>query len=481
MRFQIVGYTLGILIVIQGVAQMIPALTDLAHDHQNAGAFLMGGVISLFFGGALILSNPPSGEDIGVREAFLLTVLSWITVSVFAAIPFLFTDIDVSPTDALFESVSGLTTTGATVFTGLDDMSHGILLWRAIIQCMGGIGMVGFAVVFLPFLRIGGMQLLQTESSDRSEKIMPRIGEMASALLIVYAGLNALCILTFKVLGMSWFDAICHGMSTVATGGLTTHDTSFAYFNSYALDMAAVIFMLLGSLPFVLFIQLVFKGEFVFFRDEQFRTFMGLWAVLVGVLTFWLWGNSDYSFIESFRHSVFNLTSVITTTGFASTDYVQWGPFAVILFFFTSYLGACAGSTTGGLKTMRLVIVAKAVAKQVKMLIYPRGVFVMRYQGRPVSGNLVQNVLGFLCLYVLANVVLTAALTLTGLDFATSISGAASAIANVGPGISGLIGPAGNFAGLPDSAKWLLAVGMLLGRLEILTVAVLFTTRFWKG
>jgi trk system potassium uptake protein TrkH len=481
MRYQIVGFTLGILIVLQGLAQMIPALVDFAGGHANASAFFMGGMISVFFGGALVLSCPPDKRGIGVRQAFLLTALSWITISVFAAIPFCLSDIQVSFTDAFFETVSGFTTTGSTVFVGLDNMSHGILLWRAIMQLFGGIGMVAFAVVFLPFLRVGGMQLLQTESSDRSDKIMPRVREVTWALLIVYIGLNAACAVVYKTLGMSWFDAICHAFPTVATGGMSTHDASFGYFNSYTIDMTAVVFMIAGGLPFVLFINLLYNGKFDFFKDEQFKAFIGLLAVVIGVLTLWLWGNSDYSLAQSFRYVSFNITSVITTTGFATTDYLQWGPFATIIFLFVTYLGACAGSTAGGIKTMRLVIIARAVGKQIKMLIYPRGVFAMYYQGRPVSGNVVQTVLGFLCLYVVTNVILTMALALTGLDFATSLSGAATAIANVGPGIGPIIGPAGNFSSLPDIAKWLLSAGMLLGRLEILTFAVLFTPGFWKS
>lgn len=480
MNFQIVGLTLGILLVILGLAEMVPAILDRLEGHPNAAAFFVSGVVSFFFGGSLIVANNTKAFTMTVRDAFLVTTLSWMIVSLFAALPFYLSDLKPDFADSIFESVSGITTTGSTVFVGLDQMSRGILLWRSIIQWIGGIGIIGFAIVLLPFLRVGGMQLFRTESSDRSEKVLPKTGDTLFLLLQVYILLTGFCCVVYKTFGMNWFEAVNHAMTTIATGGYSTHDSSFGFYDSYALHMAASFFMLLGSLPFILYVKILAQGKFDFFRDEQVRAFLLIIGCLITVMTGWLWWQADYSLADSFRHATFNLISVITTTGFATTDYMAWGPFAVGIFFFVTYIGGCAGSTSGGIKIMRLIIVIKGVIKQMKMLIYPRGIFNMYFQGRLIGGSLVANVLGFLCLYVFANTILTLALTWTGLDFATAVSGAATALANVGPGIGGIIGPAGNFATLPDAAKWLLSAGMILGRLEILTVAVLFSFQFWR-
>jgi len=347
-------------------------------------------------------------------------------------------------------------------------------------QWIGGIGIVAFAIVVLPFLRIGGMQLFQAESSDRSEKVMPKTGDVVLSLFKIYCGLTFLCILTYHTLGMSWFDALNHALTTLSTGGYSTHDASFGFFKGAPLQYAGTLFMLAGGLPFVLYVKLVYHGRFMFWKDEQVKTILAMLLAFTAVLTLWLSAHSDYAILDSLRLCAFNVVSIVTTTGYATSDYLLWGPLAVTMFFFLTYLGACAGSTTGGLKVMRLVIVSKAVSRHFRTLLYPHGTFTMRYQGRPVERSVILTVLGFLCLYVVANTFLTFALTLTGLDFATAVSGAATALANVGPGVGNIIGPSGNFSALPDISKWLLCTGMLLGRLEILTVIVLFSFDFWN-
>lgn len=347
-------------------------------------------------------------------------------------------------------------------------------------QWIGGIGIVAFAIIFLPFLRIGGMQLFQAESSDQSEKIMPRSGTFIVALLMVYSLLTLLCCLTYRALGMGWFEAINHAMTTIPTGGFSTHDESFGYYNNPALHYACTFFMFLSGLPFVLYIKFLFKRKFGFFKDDQVKAITVMLLIMGLILTFWLWGTSNYSFEESLRYSVFNIVSVVTTTGFSTTDYTLWGTFAVIFFLFITYLGACAGSTTGGIKTFRLLIVAKTLNWQIKTLLYPNAVFAMRHQGKSLDNNLCSTVLGFLSLYVCANVFLTILLSWTGLDIETAMSGAATAIANVGPGIGNIIGPAGNFSSLPDMSKWILCFGMLLGRLEIITIFILLRPEYWR-
>ncbi|HRQ62066.1 MAG TPA: potassium transporter TrkG, partial [Alphaproteobacteria bacterium] len=300
-------------------------------------------------------------------------------------------------------------------------------------------------------------------------------------ILYAYLFLIALCTLTFKILGMGWFDAFNHAIPAVATGGFSTHDASFGHFDSVALEIAASIFMLTGALPFILYVYAVDGRWKNIWADEQLWSLLGMLTLIITVMSVWLWLNSDYDIYQSVRYVSFNVISVVTTTGFVSTDYNVWGPFASMGFLFITYLGACAGSTSGGIKVMRLIITGRMLKKHIKNLVYPNGVFIANYQGRAVSDEEGLNIMGFLGLYVASNVVITVLLCMTGLDFDTAISGAAQAIANVGPGLGPIIGPAGNFSTLHDEALWLLSLGMLLGRLEILTIAVIFSMRFWKG
>jgi trk system potassium uptake protein TrkH len=481
MRFQIIGFTLGLLLTILGFAGLVPALMDWSMGHDNAQVFFFNAIVSIFFGGALVITNQSFERNLSLREAFLLTTLSWIFISVFAALPLYMADLDLSYAQAYFEAMSGFTTTGSTVIVGLEQHSKGALIWRSMMQWIGGVGIVAFAIILLPFLRIGGMQLFQTESSDKSDKIMERSNNVVSSLLYVYGFLTLICAVVYYILGMSWFDAVNHAMTTIATGGYSTYDTSFGHYQQPLLHYAASFFMILGGLPFVLFIKFLFQGQFVFWKDDQVRFFLYFVVVLSIVMTSWVFLKTDNTLEESFRYSIFSIVSIITTTGYAIVDYTLWGSFAVVFFLFLTYFGACAGSTSGGIKIMRIVISMKVVSRQFKTLLYPNGVFALTYQEKNIDNAAVLAVLVFLSLYVLLNAILTLALTLVGLDFYTAISGAATAIANVGPGIGSVIGPVGNFSSLPDSALWLLSFGMLMGRLEILTVAVLFSPQFWKN
>lgn len=480
MKFQIVGYTLGVLITIIGLGEVLPAMIDWRYEHDNALIFFFNSVICLFIGGGLVLANRNQSYDITVRQTFMLTFGSWVVVSGFCALPLYMSDLDLSYADAFFEAASGVTTTGSTVLSGLDQMSHGILVWRSIMQWVGGLGIVAFALVLLPYLKVGGMQLFRTEASGHSEKVLPRSTEIVGSLLRVYALITALCATTYYMLGMSFFDAINHAMTTVSTGGYSTHDRSMGHFESPAIEYAATVFMLMGSIPFVLYIRLLFHQRFLFLRDEQVKAlFIGL-AVSTAVMSLWLWLHSAYTLETSFRYCLFSIVSVVTTTGYAISDYTTWGGFAILVFLGLTYVGACAGSTAGGLKVMRLVIAGKVVARQFKTLLYPHGMFVLNYQGRRLDDATIMSVMGFLSLYVGANVLMTLLLTLTGLDFETALSGTATAIANVGPGIGTVIGPSGTFASLPDISKWILSLGMIMGRLEILTVLVLMSATYWK-
>jgi trk system potassium uptake protein TrkH len=477
---QIIWFTIGTLLVIVGVAGLIPAAVDWHSEHDNHVAFFKCAIISLFFGGALILGNRNFERTLSGRQTFLLTTLSWLFLGIFSSFPLYFSDLQISFTDAFFESISGITTTGSTVLNNLDDMSHGLLLWRSITQWIGGIGIIAFAILILPFLRIGGMQLFQTESSDRSDKIMPRTENLIKSLLLVYVALTLICIVIFYLLGMTVFDAINHALTTIPTGGFSTHDASFGYFQSGPLDYAASFFMLAGGIPFVLYVKYLFQGEIHFLKDEQVRSLMIMLVIFITFLTAWLCLKKDFDFFSSLQLVVFNVISVITTTGFATTDYTDWGSFAAVLFFFLTSLGACAGSTSGGIKVMRVVVAVKVMFQQMKALIFPHGLFPIRYQGNSISASVSITVMSFLSLYIFSIFVLTVALALVGLDFETAVSGAATALANVGPGLGDTIGPAGNFSSLPDAAKWLLSGGMLFGRLEIMTVLVLFRYEYWQ-
>ena len=480
MKFQVVGYTLGIMITIVGLAEMVPAMIDWRLGHENARIFFFNGILCLFFGGSLIIANRSGVSEIRIREAFMLTVSSWFLVSIFCALPLYMSDLDLSYVDAYFEAVSGITTTGASVLSGLNEVSNGILFWRSMMQWVGGLGVIAFAIVLLPYLKVGGMQLFRSEASGHADKVMPRSTEVFISMIQVYAGLTAICAFVYHLLGMGGFDAINHAMTTISTGGYSTHDASFAYYESRALQYAAVFFMLLGALPFVLYLRAVFQQRLIFFRDEQVRALLIGLSVMVVCMTLWLWMGTPYTLETAFRNVLFSMVSIVTTTGYVTVDYTLWGGFAVLAFLLLTYIGASAGSTAGGAKVMRLVIAWRVVARQFKILLYPSGVFVLNYQGRRLDNYTVLTVLGFLSLYVGANVMFTIALAMTGLDFETALSGAASALANVGPGVGAQIGPLGNYAALPDAAKWILSFGMILGRLEILTVLVLFSATYWR-
>jgi len=480
MKFQIVGYALGILITIVGLAEMAPAMVDWRDGHENAWAFFFNGIVCVFFGGSLILSNRGADFRMTLRQAFLLTASLWGVIGVFCALPLYMSDLNLTYVDAFFEAVSGITTTGATVLTGLDGMSAGVLLWRSMMQWAGGLGIIVFAIVFLPYLKVGGMQIFHSEESGTSEKVMPRTNEVVGSLFKVYLLITGVCAAVYLFLGMGWFDALNHAFTTVSTGGFSTHDASFQFFESAALEYAAIFFMILAALPFLLYVRMFFQGRFLFLRDEQVRAFFVMLIVSIAVLSLWLFFYADRPEGDGFRAVLFSVVSILTTTGFVTVDYTLWGGFALLGFLLLSYTGACAGSTAGGAKMMRVVIAGKVVARQFKILLYPSGVFVLNYQGRRLDNNIILAVLGFLSLYVMTNVAVTILLSLTGLDFETSLSAAASALANIGPGVGGMVGPMGHYGDLSSAAKWILCAGMIIGRLEILTILVLMSPAYWR-
>ncbi|CCN33425.1 Trk system potassium uptake protein TrkH [Vibrio nigripulchritudo SO65] len=416
---------------------------------------------------------------LGVRDMFLITSFVWTIASAFAALPFVFIN-HISFTDAYFETMSGITTTGSTVLSGLDEMAPSILLWRSILQWLGGIGFIVMGVAILPMLNVGGMRLFQTESSDWSDKSAPRTKIVAIHIVYVYLTLTALCLIGYLLTGMSGFDAINHAFTTLSTGGYSTSDGSMNHFSNGA-HWVAIAFMFLGGLPFLLFVTALKKKRPIsLWQDAQVKGFAYLVLFTASVVAAWLWFHEDYSMSDAVRVSLFNIISVVTTTGFGLEDFTAWGALPGVIFAFIMMAGACSGSTSGGIKVFRFQIALTLLHKQMMKLIHPSGVFVQKYNQRPVNEDIVRSLVAFGLMFLITIIVIAGALGAMGLDPVTAISGAVTAVANVGPGMGHVIGPTGNFAPLPDAAKWILSLGMLMGRLEILTILVLFFPAFWR-
>ncbi|MEM1380457.1 MAG: TrkH family potassium uptake protein [Pseudomonadota bacterium] len=480
---------IGFFVTALGVAMLFPVLADrlaggdASRDDQQA--FLASAGLCWAVGGGLAAANWGRVEAISTRQGFLLTTGSWIALVIAAAVPMALGSGELSVTDAFFESMSGLTTTGATVVIGLDTMPPGFLLWRSMLQWFGGVGVIIMAIAILPFLSVGGMQLFRLESSDKSDKIVPSADDLAIAIFMLYTVLTALCFACYWGFGMSAFDALNHAMTTVATGGYSTKDTSFAYFIEGGItrgpvDLVAVVFMILGSMPFGLYILALRGRSQALFTDGQVRFFFAAATVFTAIVAFRITSGLGFDLWKGFRLAAFNIVSIMTGTGYASANYNAWGPFALGLFFCVMFVGGCAGSTSCGLKIFRLQVAIAALSVYIQKLSHPHRVTVARYNGRPLDEGVFRSVLSFFFLYFALFATIAVALSLFQLDAVTALSAAGSAIANVGPGLGDIVGPAGNYATLPDGVKWILSAAMLLGRLELFTVLVLFVPSFWR-
>ena len=479
--FRPVFLVVGILLTTLAVGMIIPAVVDAVAGNPEWQVFAMSAGVTMFVGVAMALTSRAGGTSFTVRQAFVMTTLSWVSITVFAALPFVFSELDMSFTDAFFEAMSGITTTGSTVITGLDSAPPGILLWRALLQWLGGIGIIVMAIAVMPMLRVGGMQLFRVEASEQSEKVMPRAAQIATAIGAIYLGLTVLWAGAYWWAGMDGFEAIVHSMTTIATGGFSTSDASLGHFASVSIDAIATVGMLVGGLPFLLYLRTA-QGDFrVLFRDTQVRSFITIVAVVVVFSAAWLWLDNGFDPLQALRYAAFNVASVITGTGYSTANYGLWGSFAVPIFFFLMFIGGCAGSTTCGIKVFRFQVLYAAAHTQIHHLLQPHGVFIPYYNRRPIPDDVIISVLSFFFVFGLSFAVLAMGLGILGLDFLTAVSSAATAISNVGPGLGPVVGPGGTFQSLPDAAKWLLSAGMLLGRLELFTVIVLFTRSFWRG
>lgn len=458
----------------------IPALVDWFHKDYNWEAFAISAVITIFIGLLFTLANRPHGRiSLTIRETFILTAATWLVVCGFAAIPFILSNKTCTYTDSFFEAISGLTTTGASIITGIDFISPGLLLWRALLEWLGGIGIIVMAFTVMPLLKIGGMQLFRSEFSDRSEKILPRASQIAGAIVLVYTFLTFLCIGFLYIGGMTFLEAVCHGFATLSTGGFSTSDASIAYFKSPLIESILCIFMLIGSTTLILFVK-AFQGRpLSIFQDSQVRTFLSVVLFFIILMTSWQWHQGE-TLLHAFRQASFNVISAISTTGFTSTDYSTWGTFPLIAILLMMMIGGCTGSTAGGIKILRYQIMFSVAKSNIYQLRRPHGVFIPLYNKKPIPPEVFTSVFTFFGLYILSFAILSLGLGFYNLDLVTTLTAAVSALNNTGTGLGALIGPSGSFAPLPDGAKWLLMGGMLLGRLEYITFLILLVPSFWR-
>lgn len=484
MQFRAILLALGIMILLLAGAMVPCALVDIAHENGDWPVFAISAFVSGVVGLSLYVLARGEPSRTGQREAFLLIVGVWVVLPFQGAVPFIASGMSI--TDAMFESVSGLTTTGATVLTGLDSLPEGLLLWRAILQWIGGIGIIVTAIAVLPQLRVGGMQLFQIESSDMSGKFLPRMRDIATRMGYAYLIVSASCATCYWVSGMSPFDAITHSMTTVSAGGFSTHDLSFGHFNGTPAIYFAVFFMMVAGLPFSLLAMAMFQGRIrALWEDPQPRLFVALFLgfsiTIVGLHELQVIPPTFENRLHAFRDALFNIVSVMTGTGYASAPYDTWGEPVIAIFLIATFLGGCAGSAACGIKMFRLEIAYKAVIAHSRKMIIRRRVAPIRYDGRNVDEDTLQSVMVFVFLYFATFLSGAVLLGIMGEDAMTALSAAATTVSNVGPGIGAKIGPSATFQTLGGPQKWVCTILMLLGRLEFVPVFAVLTRRFWSA
>ena len=478
-NYKTVFFTLGVLQIILGLSMIIPLIAQFIFNELDSG-FISSGIISIVFGVLFFISNLDHDKKLNLHQAFLLTGLSWISIAVFGSLPFIFSSLNLSFTDGFFESMSGITTTGSTIITNLDSAPKSILLWRALLQWLGGIGIIVMAITLMPIMNVGGMQLFKISSNNTAEKILPKSKEISIRLISIYLSLTLLCSFFYKLFGMNFFDSITHSMTTIATGGFSNYNESIGYFNSSLIEVTSIFFIFLGSIPFIAYIKFLNGDKKIFINDSQIKVFfkITLCSIII-LLIYMLYKNESWSDIDLISLS-FNVVSILTGTGYITEDFSNWGSFPIIFFLILMFIGGCAGSTTCGIKIFRVQILYQFISNQLKKIIYPRGVFIIKYGKNNIDDKFMSSIISFIYLYIIIFFVITALLSISGLDFLTSISGAATSISNVGPGLGENIGPNGNFSELSDPSKWILSLAMILGRLEIFAILILFMPSFWR-
>jgi len=482
LHFTVIQRISGILIMLFSFTLIPPIIIDFIHQENTAAAFFESYLGLLITGFVLWLPVKNSKTDLRLRDGFIVVVLFWFILSVSGTLPLILYDqLEISVTDAFFESVSGLTTTGATVLTNLDSMPHSILFYRQELQWLGGMGIIVLAVAVLPMLGIGGMQLYKAETPGpiKDNKLTPRITETAKALWYIYLTLTISCAIAYWLAGMSLFDAVSHSFSTVAIGGFSTHDASLGYFDSTAVNAVAIVFMFLGGVNFALhFVAFRNWNVKAYFHDSEFKVYsLVLLVVSIIAVAYLQFTKSTENFSDSFLMGVFHVVSIATTTGFTTTEFHLWPSFLPVLLLFTSFIGGCAGSTGGGMKVIRVTLILKQGMREMRRLIHPKGVILVKIGNNPVADSVIDAVWGFFAIYVAVFVIMMLLLMASGLDQITAFSAVAATLNNLGPGLGDV---AENYAGINDFAKWVLSFGMLLGRLEIFTLLVLLTPAFWR-
>ena len=476
-----VFFLIGILLIVLGLSMLAPYSMQVIYQ-ENSHSFISSSFVTIFIGILFILANLEKDLKLNLRQTFLFSTLAWVTVAIFGSLPFVLSSQTYSFSDAFFESMSGITTTGATIISDLDNSPKSILLWRAIMQWLGGIGIVVMAITILPLLKVGGMQLFKMEGPDSTEKILPRTIEVAAIIISTYVILTLFCGFFYWVFGMTVFDSICHAMTTIATGGFSTHNDSIGFFKNSNIEIVASIFIVLGSIPFISYLKFSQGNKKIFFQDVQIKGLIYLLAFSILIMFLYLlFINYESNLFEKIRISSFNVISILSGTGYVTDDFGLWGKFSLIFFLFLMFIGGCAGSTACGIKIFRLQMLLIFLKNQVRKLIYPNSVIITKYNNHKISDDFIRSVIIFIFSFLFIFLIIAMLLSISGLDFVTSISGAASSISNVGPGLGEIIGPDGNYKSLPDLSKWILATGMLLGRLELFAVLVLFFPSFWRN
>ena len=470
----------GLVLLVLSVLMLIPLLLLISDAAPDAWAFFVSSGITAVSGLLLFLTNRGAVYHLTPKKMFLITAINWMSGAAFSSIPFFLSNIHLSITNAVFESVSGITTTGSTVLTGLDSLPKDILLWRSITQWLGGIGIIAMAVTILPFLRIGGSRLFRTESSDWSEKSTPQVRVHLKYLLTVYLLLTLSCMTYYWYFGMGLFDAINYAMTTISTGGYAPSDASIGHFNSIPILWGSVFFMALGGIPFTLYVHVLLSRRVSFAGDSQINAYLSLLFIAGLAMATYLYFTESTTIANALLHGFLNTTSIITTTGYASTDYGKWGSGAITIFFFLTFVGGCSGSTSGGIKIFRFQLFWLFLKEQILRSLHPKAIVNLKYNNRKVTEDITSSSISFMYMAMWSYAMVAIILSLCGLDLVTSASGALTALMNVGPGLGNTIGPAGTFASLPDVAKWVLCFGMLLGRLEYLTLYILLTPLFWR-
>ena len=478
-NYKTVFFTLGILQIILGASMIVPIIIQFAYNQLDS-SFIGASIITIIFGTLFFLSNLDHQKKLNLQQAFLLTTLSWLSIAIFGSLPFIFSNLQLSLTDAFFESMSGITTTGSTIIVDLNNSPKSILFWRAILQWLGGIGIIVMAITLMPLMNVGGMQLFKISSNDKAEKILPKSKEISLRLILVYSFLTFVCAVFYNFFGMNFFDSLTHAMTTIATGGFSNYNESIGYFNSSTIEITSIIFIILGSIPFIAYIKFLNGDRKILISDTQIRSFLKIIFISIILLFFYLTLNNKGFSEISLRSISFNVISILTGTGYVTEKFDNWGSFPLIFFIILMFIGGCAGSTACGIKIFRIQILYLFLINQLKKIIYPRGIFIIKYDNNNVDDKFMASIISFIYLYILIFFLIAALLSLSGLDFVTAVSGAATSISNVGPGLGDIIGPNGNFSQLPVISKWILSVGMILGRLELFAILVLFLPSFWQ-